>query len=203
MRAQGHPLDEANQYMAPRIWPTPPRLAIAGRATRPCPVVQASQRSSAKMHRTGDAFAATNLHRTATSQARLVQGASTTASDCRPIWCFCIMASCPALSMHIRNYLLGHKLLRGPMTQSIPQATPATAPLTSTSFATHDRFLRMHQVCEMCGLSRSAIYGRIKLGLFPAQVQLGPKSVAWLASDITTGCGTASQPAITKSFART
>ncbi|MNW18653.1 Prophage CP4-57 regulatory protein (AlpA) [compost metagenome] len=43
----------------------------------------------------------------------------------------------------------------------------------------------MHQVCEMCGLSRSAIYGRIKLGLFPAQVQLGPKSVAWLASDIS------------------
>lgn len=87
--------------------------------------------------------------------------------------------------MHIRNYLLGHKLLRVPMTQSIPQATPATAPITSTSFAAHDRFLRMHQVCEMCGLSRSAIYGRIKLGLFPAQVQLGPKSVAWLASDIS------------------
>ncbi|MGY0662972.1 helix-turn-helix transcriptional regulator [Bordetella bronchiseptica] len=71
------------------------------------------------------------------------------------------------------------------MTQSVPFAAPAAARHHSPGLVAQDRFLRMHQVCEMCGLSRSAIYGRIKLGLFPAQVQLGPKSVAWLASDIS------------------
>ncbi|WP_332609309.1 helix-turn-helix transcriptional regulator [Achromobacter sp. ESBL13] len=67
------------------------------------------------------------------------------------------------------------------MTQSVPHAAPVAPRHHSPGLAAQDRFLRMHQVCEMCGLSRSAIYGRIKLGLFAAQVQLGPKSVAWLA----------------------
>lgn len=74
--------------------------------------------------------------------------------------------------------------MRAPMTQSAPHAASAATPHHSPGLAAQDRFLRMHQVCEMCGLSRSAIYGRIKLGLFPVSVRLGPKSVAWLASDI-------------------
>ncbi|WP_448685516.1 helix-turn-helix transcriptional regulator [Achromobacter xylosoxidans] len=97
----------------------------------------------------------------------------------------CIMDSCPALSTHIRNYLLGQRPMRTTMTQSVPHAAPVAPRHHSPGLAAQDRFLRMHQVCEICGLSRSAIYGRIKLGLFPAQVQLGPKSVAWLASDIS------------------
>jgi len=41
------------------------------------------------------------------------------------------------------------------------------------------RFLRLPAVIEMVGLQRTAIYGRIKAGTFPAPVQLGPRAVAW------------------------
>lgn len=41
------------------------------------------------------------------------------------------------------------------------------------------RFLRMPAVMQMVGLKRTAIYGRIKKGTFPAPVQLGPRAVAW------------------------
>ncbi len=34
------------------------------------------------------------------------------------------------------------------------------------------------------GLSRSTIYDYISRGLFPAQRQLGPRRVAWLASEV-------------------
>ena len=34
------------------------------------------------------------------------------------------------------------------------------------------------------GLSRSTIYDYVSRGLFPAQRQLGPRRVAWLASEV-------------------
>ena len=45
--------------------------------------------------------------------------------------------------------------------------------------------LRRHQVQQRTGLSRSTLYQYIKDGAFPASVQLGPRAVGWLESDIS------------------
>lgn len=47
-----------------------------------------------------------------------------------------------------------------------------------------NKFLRLPAVIEATGLSRSAIYKKILLDQFPAQIKLGQRSVAWLESDI-------------------
>lgn len=46
------------------------------------------------------------------------------------------------------------------------------------------RFMRLPDVVALVGLKRTAIYGRIKKGTFPAPVQLGPRAVAWAEADI-------------------
>lgn len=45
--------------------------------------------------------------------------------------------------------------------------------------------LRRHQVQQRTGLSRSTLYQYIKEGAFPASIQLGPRAVGWLESDIS------------------
>jgi prophage regulatory protein len=45
--------------------------------------------------------------------------------------------------------------------------------------------LRLPQVKERTGLSRSAIYARVAQGDFPEPVSLGPRSVAWIDSEIS------------------
>jgi prophage regulatory protein len=47
-----------------------------------------------------------------------------------------------------------------------------------------NKFLRLKLVIEITGLSRSSIYSQIKQGIFPKNISLGPRSVAWLESDI-------------------
>lgn len=47
-----------------------------------------------------------------------------------------------------------------------------------------DKFLRLPQVIEMTGLSRSTIYLRMKEGTFPKSYKVGKYSVGWLESDI-------------------
>jgi prophage regulatory protein len=44
--------------------------------------------------------------------------------------------------------------------------------------------LRLPQVKQRTGLSRSTIYARIKAGQFKRPVNLGPRAVGWLESDI-------------------
>jgi prophage regulatory protein len=46
-------------------------------------------------------------------------------------------------------------------------------------------FIRLKEVMAICGMSRSAIYGAIKKGQFPAQVKLYGRSSAWLHSEVT------------------
>jgi prophage regulatory protein len=46
--------------------------------------------------------------------------------------------------------------------------------------------LRIAQVKKIIGLSRSTIYSLISQGSFPRQVNLGPKAVAWISSEIQT-----------------
>ena len=46
------------------------------------------------------------------------------------------------------------------------------------------RILRLRQVIERTGLSRSTIYDHISIGEFPKQISLGPRSVGWVESEI-------------------
>ncbi len=64
------------------------------------------------------------------------------------------------------------------MTTQANQATPAQV----------RRFIKRPQVEAMTSLSTSEIYRRIAAGTFPAQVTLGPKSVAWIESEIVQWC---------------
>ena len=45
--------------------------------------------------------------------------------------------------------------------------------------------LKLKEVQKMTGLSRSSIYSYIYKGLFPSQVKLGERSVAWIDQEIT------------------
>lgn len=44
--------------------------------------------------------------------------------------------------------------------------------------------LRLSQVIFKSGLSRSSVYQQISEGTFPKQINLGPRAVGWLESDI-------------------
>lgn len=46
------------------------------------------------------------------------------------------------------------------------------------------RFLRIRDVQQATGLSRTVIYDLVKRGEFPAQKRLSPGTVGWLSSDI-------------------
>jgi prophage regulatory protein len=48
----------------------------------------------------------------------------------------------------------------------------------------HHKFLRLPQVKQTTGLSKSTIYARITEGTFPKQIPLGPRLVVWVESDI-------------------
>lgn len=46
------------------------------------------------------------------------------------------------------------------------------------------RFLRLKEVIELTGLSRSTIYKYIEDGLFPRSVSLGGRAVAWVEQEV-------------------
>lgn len=46
------------------------------------------------------------------------------------------------------------------------------------------RFIRLNEVKQITGLSRSSIYQFIANGEFPSQVRIGTRAVAWVASEI-------------------
>ena len=54
-----------------------------------------------------------------------------------------------------------------------------------TKISNAPTILRRHQVQQRTGLSRSTLYQYIKDGVFPASLQLGPRAVGWLESDIS------------------
>jgi prophage regulatory protein len=47
------------------------------------------------------------------------------------------------------------------------------------------RFLRIAEVTSITGLPRATIYEMAVKGLFPKQVRLSPRAVAWLESEIS------------------
>ena len=48
-----------------------------------------------------------------------------------------------------------------------------------------DSFLRLPKVKQLTGFGLSQIYHLIKQGKFPKQIHIGPKSVAWLDSEVS------------------
>ncbi len=46
------------------------------------------------------------------------------------------------------------------------------------------RFLRLREVKQITGLSRSSIYEYMDQGHFPKQIPLGPRTVGWSSSEI-------------------
>ncbi len=50
--------------------------------------------------------------------------------------------------------------------------------------ATQEKFLKINQVMEVTGLSKSEIYKRVKLGTFPKQIKLSFRSIVWVESEI-------------------
>lgn len=46
------------------------------------------------------------------------------------------------------------------------------------------RILRFHAVVQKTGMSRSDIYGRIRRKEFPMPVQLGPRSVGFVETEV-------------------
>lgn len=46
------------------------------------------------------------------------------------------------------------------------------------------KVLRLPDVIECTGLSRSAIYANIVEGTFPSQISLGPRTVGWLETEV-------------------
>jgi prophage regulatory protein len=47
-----------------------------------------------------------------------------------------------------------------------------------------NRIIRLPEIKQRIGLSRSTIYARISEGTFPTQVPLGGRAVGWLDSEI-------------------
>ena len=49
---------------------------------------------------------------------------------------------------------------------------------------TTKKFLRLPAVIEATGWSRATIWRKVKVGVLPAPIPIGPKSVAWDAEEI-------------------
>ena len=61
----------------------------------------------------------------------------------------------------------------------------------------HDlAILRLPQVEQRTGLSRSTLYQYMKDGYFPKTVPLGPRAVGWLESDVSDWIATRVQMAL-------
>ena len=58
----------------------------------------------------------------------------------------------------------------------------------TTATPTNPRFIKLAKVREHTSLSSSEIYRRIAAGEFPKQVSLGPKSSAWVESEVLAWC---------------
>ncbi|MGF7480571.1 AlpA family transcriptional regulator [Providencia hangzhouensis] len=56
--------------------------------------------------------------------------------------------------------------------------------LTLGELNTENRLLRLPEVTLLTGLPTSTIYLKMKSNDFPKQMKIGPRSVAWLESEI-------------------
>lgn len=56
------------------------------------------------------------------------------------------------------------------------------------------KIIRLSEVIDRTGLSRSTIYELMKSSLFPAQRRLGLRSVGWLEAEISVWVSTRARP---------
>ena len=55
----------------------------------------------------------------------------------------------------------------------------------TTNQTTAPRFLRLPEVLQITGMSKTFIYDRINDGTFPRQIQLGSRTVVWNEQEVT------------------
>ncbi len=48
----------------------------------------------------------------------------------------------------------------------------------------NNKFLRLPEVTNLTGYSRSSIYSKMSEGTFPKSIKLGPRAIGWLQRDI-------------------
>ncbi|MGX1101067.1 helix-turn-helix transcriptional regulator [Amorphus sp. MBR-141] len=56
--------------------------------------------------------------------------------------------------------------------------------MTTEHVSACDRLLRLKEVVQLTGLSRSTLYRRVADGSFPRPRSLGPNAVAWRLSEV-------------------
>jgi len=61
---------------------------------------------------------------------------------------------------------------------------PQTTAKSNGEVDMQHRFIRLHELTAVTGMSRSTIYNRMKDGSFPRSYQLGDRLVAWLEKDV-------------------
>jgi len=59
-----------------------------------------------------------------------------------------------------------------------------TDPMPDHGYPPGQRMLRLPEVAQTVGLSKSTIYAMVHTGTFPAPKRLGARSVAWLQSEV-------------------
>jgi prophage regulatory protein len=62
--------------------------------------------------------------------------------------------------------------------------TKIQAQAETKGFTCKERFLRLREVLVRTGLTRSMAYALLKDGHFPRSINLGPRAVGWLESEI-------------------
>jgi prophage regulatory protein len=67
---------------------------------------------------------------------------------------------------------------------ALPLKPAAATPLLTGG----DRLLRLQEVIALVSISRATIYRYLGAGMFPSPLQIGPRRVAWRASDINIWC---------------
>ncbi len=61
------------------------------------------------------------------------------------------------------------------MTTTLPQASNEPK---------YDPIIKLPKVCEITGLSKSAVYDKMKEGTFPQSIAISSRSVGWLLSEV-------------------
>jgi prophage regulatory protein len=75
------------------------------------------------------------------------------------------------------------------MSRLLNETVPST-PITlegakdTQNISEQEIFLRLPRVKALTGLSKSSLYDLIRAKSFPAPVQLGPRTVAWVSSEV-------------------
>src|SRR5471032_250886 len=86
----------------------------------------------------------------------------------------------PRSSPNLRDTVNGSLQLKAESLNLVPRRDRRSAPPPSPDL----RFIRLHEVLEICGKSRSSVYESIKRGEFPPTVKLCGRSSAWVKSEV-------------------